>query len=537
MRRYFPSSVLARSLGGAVALCLILAGALAVIGGHPPGSSDGSRDRAIRTSTPAKTRGPRIAQLGGEAALRLARTSLEGGDKSPSLALTRLALAYPNLTSSEKRQADVLLARPTDGLADPFHDGYDPAAVVQSSCTTHFCLHYVTTGVDAPPMWDKDADGTPEWVERIAAKVDAVWAFEVETMGYRPPPPDGVQGGDARFDIYLAQLGDQGMYGYCPAEDPVAGEEYVYSSYCVVDDDFVEFPLDPMPSFRVTVAHELFHAVQYAYDATEDPWFMEASATWMEERFADSIDDNRQYLPYGQLGNPTVPLDQYPAGVAPYGNWLFVEAFARAYGDAAVRTLWERMDATAGAPDEYATQALARFLRSGKSSLRAFYTDFAVGNLTPGTTYEEGVDGAYPTAPITNAFILKPEKASVAREVLLDHFTSATLSFKPAVTLSGAWRLRFDLDLPPAAANPDAAIVVELLSGKRLRRPIELDSDGRSVVHTGFDPAKVARVTVTLTNASMRFDCWQDSSFSCQGDSRDDKITGYQLGATLVPPS
>ncbi len=41
--------------------------------------------------------------------------------------------------------------------------------------------------------------------------------------------------------------------------------------------------------------------MQYAYDAEDDRWLMEATATWMEERLADGANDNRQYLPYGQV--------------------------------------------------------------------------------------------------------------------------------------------------------------------------------------------------------------------------------------------
>jgi hypothetical protein len=29
----------------------------------------------------------------------------------------------------------------------------------------------------------------------------------------------------------------------------------------------------------VTAAHEFFHAIQYGYDVSEDPWLMESTAT------------------------------------------------------------------------------------------------------------------------------------------------------------------------------------------------------------------------------------------------------------------
>ena len=55
----------------------------------------------------------------------------------------------------------------------------------------------------------------------------------------------------------------------------------------MLDDDFAAAQFRHRHAggnLRVTAAHEFFHAVQFAYDYDEDPWLMEATATWMEER-------------------------------------------------------------------------------------------------------------------------------------------------------------------------------------------------------------------------------------------------------------
>ena len=382
-------------------------------------------------------------------------------------------------------------------------------------------------------MQDADGDGTPTWVERIRTRVEAVWAHHVDTLGYRAPARDGARGGDARFDLYLAELGDQGVYGYCPAERAVPGQGYVYSSYCVLDNDFAEFGSPPMRTFRVTLAHEFFHAVQYSYDAAEDGWLMEATATWMEERFADGVDDNRQYLRFGQLGDPSVPLDQSSAGVASYGNWIFIEALARAYGDQAVREVWEWADAATGAPDLYATRAVNRFLRDQGSSLREFYAAFAAGNLVPGTVFEEGAVGDYPTPPVTST-VLRPGRPAYSTDLRLNHLTSTTLAVRPGRALVGRWRLGLDLVLPRRAA--DVVVSVEYADGSRRVRHPTVERGGVVSVRARFGAATVDRVLVTLTNSSLRFTCWQDSAFSCQGVSQDDMIDTYQVRASLQPP-
>jgi hypothetical protein len=46
--------------------------------------------------------------------------------------------------------------------------------------------------------------------------------WEVGELGYRAPLSDSTSpsnGGEGRLDIYLANLGDEGLYGYCTTDD------------------------------------------------------------------------------------------------------------------------------------------------------------------------------------------------------------------------------------------------------------------------------------------------------------------------------
>ena len=123
------------------------------------------------------------------------------------------------------------------------------------------------------------------------------------------------------------------------------------SAYCVLDDDYyisqfrVSGPMDPL---KVTAAHEFFHAVQFAYDIGEDGWFMESTATWMEEHVYDQINDNRQYLTTSPLAQPMIPLDQ-TSGFRVYGAWIFWQFLTEYFGSAApdpniVRAVWRKAD-------------------------------------------------------------------------------------------------------------------------------------------------------------------------------------------------
>ncbi len=166
--------------------------------------------------------------------------------------------------------------------------------------------------------------GAPDWVA-LTLRTAHESFLRMSQLGWPLPPSDRGAGGTAQFDVYLQDLGRRGLYGYCAPEQVVPGERNVASSYCVLDNDFAEFPLPPTPSMRVTVAHELFHAVQFGLDAREDGWLLEATATWMEEQVTDDVNDNRQYLVHGQLGEPRTPLDTFDSGLGSYGNWIFFQ--------------------------------------------------------------------------------------------------------------------------------------------------------------------------------------------------------------------
>jgi hypothetical protein len=213
--------------------------------------------------------------------------------RSATLLMRDLVVRLDELSPAQRSAAGRILARPTDGAADPGGDGYTTAEATPF-CTSHTCVHYVTTTVDAPNLADLDVSGVPDYVETVSSVLETVWDKEVNDLGFRPPKSDATSpnnGGSALLDVYLVDIGDEnGLYGYCVADDPntdpSSGYEYYdLSGYCVLDDDYssAQYPYaNPMNPLRVTAAHEFFHAVQFAYDWLEDAWLMEGTATWIE---------------------------------------------------------------------------------------------------------------------------------------------------------------------------------------------------------------------------------------------------------------
>lgn len=504
-----------RTLARLTALLLLL-GLVAA----PPVSADPNLDPGAGTSGPGVVSADDPA-----AALDQAQQALSGsGDVDASLALAKLQSAYGRLSDGEKEQAALLLSRPTDKGEGMTKYSAPEAKPV---CGEHVCVHYVRRSADAPPKTDADRDGVPDWAQRTLAVLENVWAAEIGRLGFRPPATDGERGGDRRFDVYLADVGTQGIYGYCAPEGHVEGEDYQAFGFCVLDDDFRGFSLPPAKSLRVTAAHEFFHAIQFGYDYVEDGWLMEATATWMEEQVADSVDDNRQFLPAGQLGNPATPLDGFSASGNQYGNWVFFQKLSETYGVDAVRRVWERLDAGEGAPDDYSTQAIAAFLRSKGSTFRTFYAAFAAGNLTPARAYAEGA--RFPRTPLGPGRTLDAGKRAATDTLTLEHLTSRTVHFRPG---PDARRLRVRVTAPPLRTASAARLVVFGRDGSVVRRPIRLSGAGDGTGSVSFDAARVARVNLVLVNASTRMTCWHQRTAACQGIADDDGGRfGYRASA------
>ena len=186
--------------------------------------------------------------------------------------------------------------------------------------------------------------------------------------GYRRPKPDFGKGGTDQTDIYIDNL-EPGLYGYCTIDSDTqqpAPDRHDVPAFCVVDNDYLGFPEHtPLQNLQVTLAHEYFHAVQFAYDYYEDSWWMEATAAWAEDEAFDSVDDNVQYLADSPITDTQRSMDLF-GGVYHYGVWIFfrylTETFPQHQGrlPRVILDFWKAADSSRGAKhDRYSTQAIA----------------------------------------------------------------------------------------------------------------------------------------------------------------------------------
>jgi hypothetical protein len=495
----------------------------------PPAASDTARERAEEVLARAEEA---IASSHGQ---RRGATRHESGVPEPTMVLNQLFVARPYLDREDRARAEALLARPVvrKGISDGYLDyGRAPNT---SHCSATICIHYVTDSDNehAPDLTDESGTPAPDAVEQVLATAEQVHDAYL-AGGYRPPDPDGkLGGGKDKVDIYLGNLGDQAIYGYCTSDQPDKSDgTWNYWAYCAIDNDFAEFAGDPQQTRQVTLAHEYFHAIQFAYDAAEDPWFKEATATWAEDELFDDVDDNRQYLGAGQIRIPRIPLDTFDGSATPYGNWIFfrylTERWSAETGNlpALVRDLWERASDRAGDRDHYSTQAIQRALAERGTSFTDVYGRFAALNRHPARTYEEGA--AYPRPRLDRRFTLGRDNREVGRRTLIqDHLSHRTVRYRPGQgTRRLDWRLRVDVNMPGRRTAPVARLVVSREDGSVAHRVIRLDRKGNGHRTIRFSSRRVRTVDLLLINASRRMRCreknWFGGFYACGGFAKDD---------------
>jgi len=347
-----------------------------------------------------------------------------GRELTPTLA--RLAAGKALLPTAERREATGVLARPTDGAADPQGDGYTvPSA---TWCTASFCVHYVTSTADAPPLTDADADTIPDYVETMAQEFETVRSVEngAGQMGWRSPKSDGTRGGDARTDVYIKALGAS-LYGYAAPEE----NAQTSSAYQVMDNDYAGFPGTAAEARQATAAHEYNHVLQFAYDTFQDPWMLEATATWAEEQVFPGVNDYVNYL--GTWATcTTTPLTSFNQGgtrcqgIKPYGSAVWNHWLSARSDRSVIRSAWEGSVASSSfAPAAYETAITGK----GGAGFADEFSRFSAGTAewrAPGTPFPDAGCGNYPDVERRAGTSLAIDGAP--QPLTLDHTTFALVN-------------------------------------------------------------------------------------------------------------
>jgi len=414
-----------------------------------------------------------------------------------SLQLRDLVQLKDALSPADRARANRLLARPT-GNPNYCYDATCYKGDDRQICNDTLCVHWVPAGEDP-----RNAPKSLRYVHQVLKTVSRIDRKYV-AAGYRKPMSDRGRGGNDKPDIYLAQIGDQGLYGYCAPEGPRHVQHGSMWGYCVLDNNYTEAAFSahsPLQNMKVTAAHEFFHDVQFAMDAGENSWFMEATATWAEDMVFDKINDNAYYLPYGPLANPQIPINSF-TGLFQYGDWIFFRYLTDRYDTetAGMNDLILKMwKACAGQDATHnSLRAIERSLGEDGTNLPDELARFSAGSRRPQETYHaEVIEVAkqgikYPKAPLQaskRVHLSGPTTVSASYK----HLSAKTYRF----TARHAGNLTFDLSFG-TAGTAGRAVIVTKVAGSPVTK--QLVTTGGPQTPIAYDPNTTKWVEVTIVD-------------------------------------
>ncbi|MGH9750540.1 MAG: hypothetical protein ACRD5D_02430 [Candidatus Polarisedimenticolia bacterium] len=413
---------------------------------------------AARLPSPASARiGERLAAVAG-----LERVPASCGTPLAS-ALVRLGSAAPPALREAVRH---LASRPA--LA---------AERVLASRDTRFMVRYAPQGGSGLMGADRDGNGHPDLVDRIAESLPAAQSYLAPRLpGAAAPAP---------VDVYVTDLGP-GLEGYA-----------------VPDGEAVFIVLDAtLQADRImnVVLHQTVHAQLLLLQPGAPVWWTEGTAAWLEVAGTGGIASHAAAL-RGRLGRGGAGLEDDRLDLLP-GALLWPLFLSERAGDSlVVRGIWQEMIDAASDPIA-ATESVLR--RSG-GALAPALREFAVWNLFTGARddgrhYAWG--GALPEAPLHAVGPDLPLSLGPVEPVL----PYGSVAFRlPADGRRGA----LDVDIRAEGGEPAADLLIhfEEGDGAPVLVPLTIGPDGSG--RTAVPWAAVREIWILLRNEGggpARFD-------------------------------
>jgi len=335
--------------------------------------------------------------------------------------------------------------RPTDpGGAAGY--SYDTAASVMSYATTRAKVFYGTSGPNAPPLVSTRADGVPDAVGLAGDAAEEALA-RYEQLGFRTPVPDTCpsNGGDGRLDIYLVKFANAD--GATEVESCMG---HACSSWLLSDATFAgRGYADISEGFRTVIPHEVFHAVQNAYDGTTiDRFWAEGTAQWAMKTLHPELMDLERHLP-AFFSVSARSIDVPPLGLDYlYGTAVWPVFLTQRYDATLVRSVLEQEVNGTGS-----LAAVDAVLAAHSSSLASEFPLFVAWNAC---TKDRAGTGGYASAS-TYPSINAPQELSGSAQAITTGFSNFT--YHLAVTAPS--HVTIDTD-----RTRNGALLVPLEAGK-----------------------------------------------------------------------
>ncbi len=295
---------------------------------------------------------------------------------------------------------------------------------VYYSPSGHFKIYYSTSGYHAIPTYDRNSNGTPDYLEFAGKSFDRAWKIEIDSLGFiQPPDSSGVP--ETVYQVQCLSLGSS-YYGQTVLDYEIPGRSYAtYVTHIELNTNFnfASFPgvTDPVVrdsmAIAVTAAHEFNHALQVGYRLWEpyEYWFIESSATYMEEVVAPGVRDYLSYVPSFFSGTQH-PLDESTNGYIDYGKVVFEIMLGSRYGKNITRKVWEQIQFQRALPAlETVLDGLGSNMEEELSTL-SLWMYFTGNRAVPGMFYPDAA--LYPQVPLKSASAVQETAQVLASDSL-----------------------------------------------------------------------------------------------------------------------
>ncbi len=261
--------------------------------------------------------------------------------------VNQVKLNYDRFTVQQKKVVGSLLQRPPSDTSFVTPKGW-------------FRIHFNKSGYNAP-LYN---------LGELAKAADSAYTYEVNVLGFPPPPKDSGEGGDDRYDIYIQNL-TSNSYGSTELEKLIS--DITYISYMVIDNDFGDgVHSHGIDGARVTLAHEFHHAIQignYGY-FENDTFYHEVTSTSMEEFVFPDVDDY-VYEVATYFRNPQKSFSSRSIDDG-YSRAIWNLFLRKQFGVDIIKRIWELM------PHERALDAMSVAILEKGSSFKTEFNFFGM---------------------------------------------------------------------------------------------------------------------------------------------------------------
>lgn len=361
------------------------------------------------------------------------------------------------------------------------------------SLSGKFLLSYTRIGNDAVPTLDQNANNIPDYIEKAAQYADESYNYLVSERGFVDPVLPGVP-----YEIRFREINS---YGFTQSQGA--------TSFIVVHRNFEGFPSnndpdgDQLGALKVTIAHELKHAIQYATSRWQGNsgltnW-LEMDATMIEEVVYPEVDDYVNYLNVCANSACSVFRDPNRSTPGSYYHATWMLYYDLAIDDAFWVDVWDEIRISPQTVTMFSAIDQALRLRNLN-----FATEFTRNHLWHAASGANSITGyGFPDAPLfPNSTIQSVTLIEDSTQVLEQEHQIYAAQYLAARDLTRQFgEVIFQADY--GAATMGAGILAYNTDGtwtERIETGSRLTDNGFLRINTGIQAQNTDKIIVAMTN-------------------------------------